>query len=387
MIGIYLDQNVFGHLLDYGDWKTHPIGQVLHRFSGQVGVWVSPTHVIELSQTTNHSRRAALARLMLELCDAKRMWAGTDFQLIQMFGAFLNGHIPDTFTPAPYFSYYEENTVRLWLGYLGLLAAVEDLKLGPGKETIRRMKRETILLNSRIASNPKVVTQGVLDAARKISTSTNLDPLGLTKISDTELEAEITDCRQKASEVPQADLKWALKTLGKNRKEISSVYGMLDVGSALKGIFNLPCDLDLTFNAELLVKGWPIMQSFYRVGALPSSVTSVPIEQLRGNHDVLITILNHAIEAAAHANLTAASIGYYTLLRELEQCLNNGSLPTDGAALDVDHAMAALYFPIFVSQDKKLQANVATFLSSNNLDRHSVQNAAQLEKAIKKLKG
>jgi hypothetical protein len=88
MKSIYLDQNVFGHLLDKGDWKTHPIGKVLDDHDGDVGVWVSPTHVIELSQATNHARRSALARLMLELCGTRRMWHGSDFHLIEMFGAF-----------------------------------------------------------------------------------------------------------------------------------------------------------------------------------------------------------------------------------------------------------------------------------------------------------
>ncbi|GAB4565753.1 MAG: hypothetical protein Tsb0020_16880 [Haliangiales bacterium] len=84
MKSIYLDQNVFGHLFDNGDWKTHPIGKVLNDHKGDVGVWVSPTHVIELSQATDHARRAGLARLMLELSSARRMWHGSDFHLIEM---------------------------------------------------------------------------------------------------------------------------------------------------------------------------------------------------------------------------------------------------------------------------------------------------------------
>jgi hypothetical protein len=28
MKSIYLDHNVFGHMLDKGDWKAHPIGKV-----------------------------------------------------------------------------------------------------------------------------------------------------------------------------------------------------------------------------------------------------------------------------------------------------------------------------------------------------------------------
>lgn len=100
---VYLDQNVFGRLLDAGDWKTNPIGKLLDENKETVGVWVSPTNVIELTQTTDPTRRSRLARLMLELCGAKRMWHGSDFFLIEVFGAFLNTHVPGAFDPGPFF--------------------------------------------------------------------------------------------------------------------------------------------------------------------------------------------------------------------------------------------------------------------------------------------
>ena len=71
MTSIYLDQNVYGHLLDSSDWKKHDVGAVLVEYP-EIEVWVSPAHVIELSLTTDRSRRTALARLMLEFCGAKR---------------------------------------------------------------------------------------------------------------------------------------------------------------------------------------------------------------------------------------------------------------------------------------------------------------------------
>lgn len=106
MRSVYLDQNVFGHMLDKGNWKKHSIGAVLDAHADTAGVWISPTHVLELSQASDHKRRADLARLMLELSDARRMWHGPDFHLVEMFGAFLNSHIPGAFDPDPFFNTY-----------------------------------------------------------------------------------------------------------------------------------------------------------------------------------------------------------------------------------------------------------------------------------------
>lgn len=383
MKSVYLDQNVFGHLLDKGDWKTHPIGKVLDDHEGDVGVWVSPTHVIELSQATDHARRSALARLMLELCGTRRMWHGSDFHLIEMFGAFLNSHIADAFDPSPFFATYKDDAARMWLGYLGLLAAVEDYELGPGGEMVRRWKRESHLLHSRVAADPKTQIAKLIAAAQQLATTPDPDPMGLGNLSDDELETEIATCQAAAASVPKKDIKDALSKIQKHRKEVARVYGAIDIGMALQSVFKLPCDLDLTFNAEALVNGWPSLQAATGVGPLPAVVTSVPSAQLRGDRVALIIILNAAIEAAANAGLAAASIGYYALLRELEVCINGGGVPTDGAALDVDHATAAMSYSVFVCRDQKLQKNVSTFLSAFKIDGHSaVFNAKQLEKAI-----
>jgi len=64
-------------------------------------------------------------------------------------------------------------------------------------------------------------------------------------------------------------------------------------------------------------------------------------------------------------------------------CINNKEVPTDGAALDVDHATAALSFAVFVCRDQKLQQNVSTFLSAFKVPgREAVFDAKQLRKAL-----
>lgn len=139
--------------------------------------------------------------------------------------------------------------------------------------------------------------------------------MGLGNLSDAELTREIATCQAAAASVPKQDIKDALSRIQKHRKEVARVYGAIDIGMALQSLFKLPCDLELTFNAEALVNYWHLLQAATGIGPLPAVVTSVPPAQLRGDRVALINILNAAIEAAANVDLAAASIGYYALLR------------------------------------------------------------------------
>lgn len=373
---IYLDQNVFGHLLDSGNWKSHPIGQVLEENRDKLNVWVSPTHVIELSQTTDHSRRAKLAQLMLELCDARRMWCGYDFFLVESFGNFLNNYIPGAFNPEPFLNFYKNNAAQLWTGHLALLAAVENLHLGPGAKSVQRSKRESHLLHCRIGADPKVQINQIINAAQQQAITVNHDPMGFKNLTDDEIEKEIAICKEKATSVPRSDIKNALAQIRKHRKEVSRVYGAIDIGGALHSVFKFPRDLEETFNAEHLVNGWPSLVANCDIKPLPKTVTSNPSKEI-------ISILNASIEAVANKGLATASIGYHALIRELEVCINNNDFPTAGAAMDVDHAIAALKFSIFVSHDQKLLANVQSFLNSCGInDHHAVSDAKQIKKLL-----
>ncbi len=384
MKSIYLDQNVYGHLLDSGDWKAHPVGRVLHEHATSAGVWVSPTHVIELSQNSDSGRRTRLAQLMLELCGASRMWPGSDFSLIESFGAFLNSYVPTAFNPGPFFNRYKDDASRIYLGYLGLLAAVEDVQLGPGQEQVRRSKRESLLLHSRVAADPKGQVEKIIQAAKQMAITADLDPMDFSAITDQDLEAEIAACRVKAAAVPKADLRTALKKLEKNRAHVAAVYGAVDIGHALTGVFLLPCDLEFTFDTPALIAGWSTIQAATGAPSLSQEIASTEPTRARGDRSVVVAVLNAAIRAAAQAGLAQASIGYYALLREIATCMNKGELPTDGAALDVDHATAALGYDVFVCRDQKLQTNVSTFLRTLSATGHTaVYSGKQLRKALK----
>ena len=138
MLCVYLDQNVFGHILDSDrDWRRHELVGLLEEYPDKVEVWVSPTHILELSQCSDLDRRQKLAKIMLHLCGATRIWSGSEFWTVHSFGQFLNYFVPGAYNPRFFVSKYEQNAQLLWLGYLGLFAASDRIPLGAGDQYVK----------------------------------------------------------------------------------------------------------------------------------------------------------------------------------------------------------------------------------------------------------
>lgn len=379
---VYLDQNVYGHMLAAGDWRTHPLGKVLDSAisSGDAAVWVSATHVLETMLATDHALRARLAELMLELSGAKRMNAGFDFVLVQQFGKFLNQWIPGAYDPTPYLDGHQETAARIWLGYLGLLASVPDLELGPGLQDLRRAKLESHTIHARFALAPEETLERIVECSTSFDVTTNPDPLGLSVLSDDELQAEI-DAAKAGAVKPPAGFR---KKMQANRDLIVAAYGASDIGGALMSVFRdfSPWSLILTFNVPAIVNGWSALQQQFGCAPLPAEVTSLPPRD-QVQPAAITSVLDRAMRVAAKANLTVCTISYDALLRDIEQSLNQGTLPTPGAALDADHAVELTRVDVYVCRDKKLRENLKTFAKKAGLGVEVVANAKQLTKALK----
>lgn len=382
-LNVYLDQNVYGHLLKNNIWQNHPVAQALIEASakGRAYVWISPTHVVELMQATDLSRRRALAHIMLTLSGARRMMKGPEFTLVEGFGEFLNDVLPGSYLPQFYIKPYIEQAQRLWLGYLALLALETPVELGPGVGDIRRAKLESHLLHARIAADPDNSLNRVIQGALNCSVTVESDPLGLSKITDIEIEQELTKLRANVRPPSGA----TIKKIQRYRKEIAQVYGAIDIGGALHAIFGqFPLDLELTFDTAKIIKNWAMFQTKFHVPPLPSPIREIDPDKEIISGDMAASVLNATIIAAAHAGLAVASIGYHSLLRELEICLNQNRLPTSGSTLDVDHATAAFHCDIFVCHDDLLAANVKSYVKNIGRDVEVVSGPKQLLKALER---
>jgi len=378
---IYLDQNVYSHLLDTGSWQQQPITQILiaARDKRIAEVWISPTNVMETSQASDPSRKRELASMMLQLSSAKRMILSSDFLVIEQLAAFLNGIVPNSFRSEPYFSYYKKQAQLIWLGNLALLATGFS-EPGPATNMILRMKLESQVIHARLLADPDNTIKMIIDGVRSHATTHEIDPLGLTKLTDDQIKQEISSLSFKMR--PPSDT--TMRFLQRNRAEICTAYGAVDIGGAIHGIFKLPFDLELTFDTPAIIASWSKFQQNFQVPPLPEDIVKLsPLEQ-RTDRDVAIMVLNSVIRAVANAYLPTISVGYYSLMRELEICMNQGRLPTIGAVLDVDHSTSAVYFDVIVCQDVALAENLKSFVKQLPCEIHIISNAHQLAKLLRK---
>lgn len=384
-IKLYLDQNVYGHMLDHssGDWRQHPIAKTIisAQTDSRAGVWVGPEHVIETSLASDPSRRQALAAAMLECCGATRILPGSDFLAVSHFGEFINLFSEGGFNREGLFRRYESDVQHLWLGYLALLAATRNFKMGGGLATVRRAKLESQLIHARIMASPEEQVTSLLDATQQVSTTQARDPLGLSGLTENDIRDEIEELTPRAV----ADTSKTLRLLEKNRSRIAAVYGTIQIGRALESVFWHPFGLPLVFDGQAIVRGWDRLQEMTSCPPLPSDITQQEPAMLRCDEQVLRSILQHTINAALEKDNAAFCIGYYALVRELEASLRSGQLPTAGATLDVNHASAAMECDLFVCRDDKLAESVRMFFNRLRMkDKEVVRNAKQLEKAIDK---
>lgn len=374
---IYLDQNIYGHMLARSDWKTHDIASVLLEANklGTGEVWLSPTNVIETALVTEPQFRAKLAAMMLHLADGKRMLESSEMLLIREFGAFLNSIVVGAFDSKVVLD-RECNTARLiWLGNMALLAA--GYPTGPGALMVKRMKTESQLIHARILADADTWIANIIKATTNYSTTKSSDPLNLGTLTDQQITNEIHSLMSKF-QVPSQKTKTLLQ---KNRAAIAGTYGAIDIGAAIMAVLGpVPFSIELTFNTPVLVAAWKQVQNRHSVPMLPSIVTSASPDDQRAQRELVVSVLDLCIRAAANADLIVANIGYLVLLREVEVCMTAGELPTPGAALDVDHAMMALSTDIMVCHDEKLANNLKSYLKKHPVT--IVQTARQLKNAL-----
>jgi hypothetical protein len=177
------------------DWRKSSFGKALidAQQSRVAQVWVGPTNVIETIQTTDPSRRKAIAAMMLELMDVKRMWHGHEFEAIDDFFAFLRKFAPKAIRFPEYLEHHSLLARQIWLGILGLAASVQNQHFGPVVEDLKHTKACNRLLHARFALGPEEWVQNMVEAAETLK-SVAEDPLA-------DMTGLTIEQRPKASEI------------------------------------------------------------------------------------------------------------------------------------------------------------------------------------------
>jgi hypothetical protein len=360
---VYLDQSVYGSLLDGGmpNWNTSRIAAVLldANAAGSAEVWAGPTNVIEALQANNPERRKQLASVMLDLIDAKRMWWGHEFEAINEFFHLLESFAPGAIWNREFFAHRAETTRQVWLGGLGLLAATGKLSLTPVLASLRKLKATNQLLFARAAVDPDTWYKQVLQTVDSWATTSDdvfaeYDAMTLEQIEQKTHELAATF--KKASKKTQDHLKV-------NRGKIAKAHGALEIGFLLLYTFTLPMEMQLTFDAAAIVKGWPMFQEKLGCPPLPKEVREASPEDLRAEPTLFYRVLAETIRAAARTDFLTTALGFEVVLRETQRKISDKKLPTGGLTFDADHAAALVHFQVIVCHDDVL-ADSLTELAS-----------------------
>jgi hypothetical protein len=385
---VYLDQSAYGRMLDDGpDWRDSKMGAVLveSQNKGLAQVWVGPTNIVETIQTSDAHRRKALASMLLELIEAKRVWWGHEFEAVKEFFLFVTYFAPEAIRHREYFEHHGTVARQTWLGALALTVATDGSHLGPVAEFLTHTKAVNRLLHARFALAPDDWVKQIVEAAQSLKTTTD-DPLvDLEKLSTNEIKAEIEELSVSTKKL---DKRGAAR-LDRHRDEIARAYGAIEIGLLLRTVLRLPLELELTFNIPHIVASWNHIQARTGCESLPENVRLADEESLIGDARITNVVIEHLIRAAAHQPLMSTFLGFQVILREMQRYMVANKLPKGGGlSFDADHAAALTWHEVFVTHDEGL-ANTLKAMA-NRIDEWTdgrsrpiiVMNAKQLEHAL-----
>lgn len=364
-----------------GDWRLSALGRALlsAQADGVGQVWAGPTNVMETVQAEDIQLRKALAKMILELIENRRMWWGFEYELLDDFFRFLRQIIPDSVRYRQFFDHYGDIARQTWLGALALTAATGGESNGPVMEELRRTKTMNQLIHARFALDPQDWVHRMIDAMQNLKT-TQTDPLEeLEKMSTEEMRLEIKKISSDAQRLSNS----ASQKLNRNRAAIATAYGALEIGSILDNIFRLPLDRELTFNIPLLVAHWESVVVLRRE-PLPNYIREATEEALTADPRIAAEVIQRVTRVAAKCNLPVLAIGFQVILREMQRCMNNKELPTGGLAFDGDHASAVNRFHIFMTFDEGLAGSLKAVVNAPR-ELTGIQWKAKVVTSVKQL--
>ena len=385
MICVYLDQNIYGHMLDEqpADWRKSKVAEILLKVvrAKTAGVWIGPTHVMETAQASDPVRRQQLASMMLELSEASRVWWGHEFEALHEFVRFVEVVAPGGIFLREYLDHRAATMPQIWLGALALLAACPDRDLDAAVKVLTKAKATSRLRHARFAANPDQFVKELIETVsqRKTTTETKdeFEPLTVEQIeSETEvLLARATKLGKKS-----------LDRLNKNRDRVARAYGAMEIGELLRTNFTLPMELQLVFSVPGLVAAWPSIQKATRCDPLPEKVRKADPSQLLGL-PMFYVVLRALIAAVTNIGLPSTTLSFQIILRDLQKCIHDRRIPTGGLVFDAGHAAALTRVDVFMTADVTLAESLKTMAGTiqpmpGKQRPDIVSNAKQLAEAL-----
>jgi hypothetical protein len=181
------------------------------------------------------------------------------------------------------------------------------------------------LLHAGFALAPEKWLADMIEAAENLKTTAE-DPLAdIAKMSTEQITDEIDRLTIDAVKLPKP----VAHDLDKKRAMIARAYGTIEVGGILHAVFRLPLELSVTFDIPEIVANWAEIQDATGCEPLPEEIrTRNPLE-LGADPDAAITVLQHALRAAARNGLLTGELAVQVILREMQRGMNNQEIPPE----------------------------------------------------------
>jgi hypothetical protein len=398
---VYLDQCVVSHLAGDvpQDWRKTPMGAVLSEASakGAVEVWASPAHVLETLLCAEYdptgkvipgemtTKRARIARTLLELCEGKRMSASYEFLLVGEFIQLLQQLAPSCVRTVGIFERLKRDNQMIYAGGLGLLAALPEIDRPDAAIPLIRCKLSTRLLHSRFARDPEAFVEELVAVSREFRLTdedlfAEIDALPLSKLKE-EIEANL---KTPGKLTPKTRV-----SLEKNRSEIASAYGAVEIGQCLEAVFGDVLLIMLTFDTGELRRQWDGLCKTLKVSvSMPKEFAVADPVACETDATLAMAGLGQFFRHVARDALLSPQVAHQVILGQLEICLNAGEIPTGGVGFDAEHAAMLAHVNVFVTSDTQLE-NLAK-RAAKKIEKATggqwlvevVSNADQLRKAL-----
>jgi hypothetical protein len=162
----------------------------------------------------------------------------------------------------------------------------------------------------------------------------------------------------------------------------------LEIGALLSTIFTNPIELSLVFDIPSIVQNWSNLQQQTNCPSLPPELQNANLNQIAGNQEILQKVIQRVIYAAADKGLSSTTISFEVVLRDLQKCINDRSIPTGGLVFDAAHAAAIECCEIFMTTDDSLAYSMRPIARAIEKQSHGkwkpavVENAKQLKEAL-----
>lgn len=366
-------------------WHETKIGRVLAEGTARKSceVWVSPAHVLEtllcadyepggrLVPSEKLDKRLRLARTLLDLCEAKRMFPSYEFLLVREFMDFLRQLAPACLRTDRIFKMLERMNQQTFIGILALLVAYPRLDRPEAVEKVIRSKVTSQLLQSRFTRAPAAFVGQVIECAKEFRLTAD----DLWKEFDSrplaDLQAEI-----------EANLSAAVKLTGpaktalqKNKPMIADAYGGAEIGECLNAVFEDFYLLLMTFDIFALKQNWESICQ--RIGKNVSMPKSLALADEAGCMDEKVSAegLGQFFRHVSRGELLSPRIVNQIVIGEIEMCLNKGEVPTGGLGFDAEHAAMLMNADVFITTDNRLEnlaKRAAQMVKDATMGRHTV---------------